>query len=47
MNIKNHVPNLLTLGNLFCGTLATIFAIKNDFEAAALLVAIGILLRYL
>ena len=47
MNIKNHVPNLLTLGNFFCGTLATIFAIKNDFEAAALLVAIGILFDFL
>lgn len=42
MNIKQHIPNLLTLGNLFCGTLATIFAIKGDFQATALLVAIGI-----
>ena len=21
MNIKKHIPNLVTLGNLFCGTL--------------------------
>lgn len=42
MNVKKYIPNLLTLGNLFCGTVATIFAIKGDFEAAALLVAIGI-----
>ncbi|MCH3885006.1 CDP-alcohol phosphatidyltransferase family protein [Tenacibaculum aquimarinum] len=42
MNIKRHIPNLLTLGNLFCGTVAAIFAVKGDFEGAALLVAIGI-----
>ncbi len=42
MNIKQHIPNLLTLGNLFCGTVATIFAVKGNFEATALLVAIGI-----
>ena len=42
MNIKNYIPNLLTLGNLFCGTLAAIFAVRGDFEATALLVAIGI-----
>lgn len=42
MNIKQHIPNLLTLGNLFCGTVAVIFAIKGDFTATALLVAIGI-----
>lgn len=40
--MKKHIPNLLTLGNLLCGTLAVIFAIKGDFTATALLVAIGI-----
>ena len=42
MSIKKHIPNILTLGNLFCGTLATILAIKGDFKNTALLVIIGI-----
>lgn len=40
--MKKHIPNLLTLGNLFCGTIAIIFALKADYTATALLVAIGI-----
>ncbi len=42
MEIKKHIPNLLTLGNLFCGTVAVIFALKGDYYATALLVGIGI-----
>lgn len=42
MSIKRHIPNLLTLGNLFCGTVATITAIKGDFELTAFLVVLGI-----
>ncbi|MFD0991767.1 CDP-alcohol phosphatidyltransferase family protein [Tenacibaculum geojense] len=40
--MKNFIPNLLTLGNAFCGTLAVIFAVKGDFYATALLVTFGI-----
>ncbi|OSY89579.1 phosphatidylserine synthase [Tenacibaculum holothuriorum] len=40
--MKKHIPNTLTLGNLFCGTLATVFAIKGDFYATAVLVILGI-----
>ena len=40
--MKKHIPNLLTLGNLFCGTVATIFAVQGNFEVAGLLVVIGI-----
>lgn len=40
--MKKHIPNLITLGNLLCGTVAVIFAIKGDFIAVAWLVAIGI-----
>lgn len=40
--MKRHIPNLLTLGNLLCGTVATIFAIKGNFTATAFLVALGI-----
>jgi len=42
MNIKKHIPNLLTLGNLFCGTVATIFAVEGNFLVAALFVVLGI-----
>jgi CDP-diacylglycerol--serine O-phosphatidyltransferase len=47
MTIKKHIPNLLTLGNLFCGTLATIFAVKGDFLSAGVFVVIGILFDFL
>lgn len=47
MNLKKHIPNILTLGNLFCGTVATIFAIKGDFVATALLVTMGISFDFL
>jgi CDP-diacylglycerol--serine O-phosphatidyltransferase len=40
--MKRHIPNLLTLGNLLCGTLAIISAIKGDFVGTAILVTIGI-----
>ncbi|WP_435415276.1 CDP-alcohol phosphatidyltransferase family protein [Polaribacter aestuariivivens] len=40
--MKKHIPNLLTLGNLFCGVLATIFAIEGNFNAAGFLVVLGI-----
>ena len=47
MNIKKHIPNLLTLGNLLCGTIATIFAVQGEFVFAALLVILGILFDFL
>ncbi|MGY0407154.1 MAG: CDP-alcohol phosphatidyltransferase family protein [Polaribacter sp.] len=40
--MKKYVPNLLTLANLFCGTLATIFAVQGNFVAAGFLVVLGI-----
>ncbi|MDO6675718.1 CDP-alcohol phosphatidyltransferase family protein [Tenacibaculum sp. 1_MG-2023] len=46
MNIKKYIPNLLTLGNLLCGTIATVFAIKGDFFATAVLVMLGILFDF-
>ena len=42
MKIKQHIPNLLTLGNLFCGTIAAIFAVEENFTLAGLFVVIGI-----
>lgn len=44
--IKN-IPNLLTLGNLFCGSISVIFAVQGDFEAVALFVVIGIFFDFL
>lgn len=45
--MKKHIPNLLTLGNLFCGTIATIFAVNSNFRLAALFVVIGIFFDFL
>ena len=42
-----HIPNFFTLGNLFCGTLATIFAVQGNFESTALFVVIGIFFDFL
>ena len=38
MSINKHIPNIVTLGNLFCGTLAAIFAVGGHFEMTALFV---------
>ena len=46
MSIKKHIPNIVTLGNLFCGTLATIFAVGGHFELTALFVVSGIFLDF-
>lgn len=44
--MKKHIPNLLTLGNLFCGTVAAILAVKGDFAFAGLFVIIGIIFDF-
>jgi len=46
MKLKKHIPNLLTLGNLFCGTVATIFAVQDNFTLAGLFVVVGIFLDF-
>lgn len=46
MTIAKQIPNLLTLGNLFCGTVATVFAVEGDFLRAGLFVVIGILFDF-
>ncbi|CAI8162666.1 MAG: Uncharacterised protein [Polaribacter sp. SA4-10] len=45
--MKKHIPNLLTLGNLFCGTIATIAAVQQNYITAAIFVAIGVFLDFL
>ncbi len=40
--MKQYIPNALTLLNLFCGCIAVIFAVNNNFVASALFVFLGI-----
>ncbi|WP_299837083.1 CDP-alcohol phosphatidyltransferase family protein [uncultured Tenacibaculum sp.] len=47
MNIKKHIPNIITLGNLLCGTIATILAVRGYFYATAIFVGVGIVLDFL
>ena len=46
MNIKKHIPNLITLLNLFSGCIALIYATNNNFEMAFLFVSLGIFLDF-
>ena len=40
--MKRHIPNIITLLNLFSGCVAVIFAVMNQLELAALFVFLGI-----
>ncbi|MBZ4041930.1 CDP-alcohol phosphatidyltransferase family protein [Flavobacterium hibisci] len=42
MNIKKHIPNLITLINLFCGCTAIVFVSKQNYEMAFYMVCLGI-----
>ena len=42
MNIKKHIPNLITLINLFCGCIAVVFISKANYEMAFYMVCLGI-----
>nr|WP_315155847.1 CDP-alcohol phosphatidyltransferase family protein [uncultured Flavobacterium sp.] len=46
MNIKKHIPNTITLLNLFCGCIALVFVSKNQFEMAFFFVCLGIFLDF-
>jgi CDP-diacylglycerol--serine O-phosphatidyltransferase len=46
MNIKKHIPNLITLLNLFCGCIALVFVSKDQFEMAFFFVCLGIFLDF-
>jgi CDP-diacylglycerol--serine O-phosphatidyltransferase len=46
MRFTKHIPNLLTLGNLFCGTIATILAVQGEYVSAAFFVVLGILFDF-
>jgi CDP-diacylglycerol--serine O-phosphatidyltransferase len=40
--IKKHIPNLITLANLFCGLVAIVFALKGDLVLASFFILLGI-----
>lgn len=40
--MKKHIPNLVTLLNLFCGSVAVIFAVNGNLTAAAFFTFLGI-----
>ncbi|MFW0737241.1 MULTISPECIES: CDP-alcohol phosphatidyltransferase family protein [unclassified Flavobacterium] len=42
MNIKKHIPNLITLINLFCGCIAVVFVSEANYEMAFYMVCLGI-----
>jgi CDP-diacylglycerol---serine O-phosphatidyltransferase len=46
MYIKKHIPNLITLLNLFCGCIAIVFVAENNFEMAFYFVSLGIFLDF-
>jgi CDP-diacylglycerol--serine O-phosphatidyltransferase len=42
MNIKKHIPNILTLLNLFCGCMALVALAHSGYEEALFFVSLGI-----
>jgi len=44
--MKKHVPNLITLLNLFCGSVAVIFAVEDNLFMAAVFVMLGIVFDF-
>lgn len=42
MNLKKHIPNFLTLLNLFCGCIAVVFVAQRLFDYAFFFVCLGI-----
>lgn len=47
MSFKKHIPNFLTLLNLFFGTVAVFFAVKEQLVVAAFFVFLGIFFDFL
>ncbi|MEY8848369.1 phosphatidylcholine/phosphatidylserine synthase [Psychroserpens sp. XS_ASV72] len=42
MPLKRYIPNFITLLNLFCGSIAVLFAVNNNFVGAATFVFLGV-----
>ncbi|NNK19279.1 MAG: phosphatidylserine synthase [Maribacter sp.] len=45
--MKQYIPNLITLLNLFCGSVAVVFAVLNQLELAAFFVFLGIVFDFI
>lgn len=46
MNIKKHIPNTITCGNLFCGCLGIVFSFKGDLILATNLLWLALILDF-
>ena len=46
MSFKKHIPNIITLLNLFCGCIAIAFVVQQRFEMAFYFVCLGIFLDF-
>ncbi|MBT8287508.1 MAG: CDP-alcohol phosphatidyltransferase family protein, partial [Bacteroidia bacterium] len=45
-NLKKHIPNFVTLLNLFCGSIAVVFAMNGELQLAAYFILLGIVFDY-
>ena len=45
--MKKHIPNFVTLLNLFSGSVAVVFAMMGELQMAAFFILLGIILDYL
>jgi len=45
--MKRHIPNFITLLNVLCGCVASVFAVMNQLEIAAIFVFLGIFFDFL
>jgi CDP-diacylglycerol---serine O-phosphatidyltransferase len=46
MNVKKHIPNIITLLNLLCGCIAIVFILDFRFDLAFYFVCLGIFLDF-
>jgi len=44
--MKKHIPNIITLLNLFCGSIAVVFAVEDNLVMAAVFVILGIIFDF-
>jgi len=44
--MKKHIPNIITLLNLFCGSIAVVFAVEDNLLVAAVFVILGIVFDF-
>ncbi len=46
MSIKRHIPNIITLGNLFCGCIAVFFVLQEEIYIGCIFAIAGIVLDF-